>query len=221
MPQSRPRRAPRRHCRGAYKKMEPIGSGTSTEGVMLQCSIICMGCKGSRVQISALRPVSLELSLLACGHPYGHFDFSLALRPLPIALALGTNSVISNELRLRRSSSAADRYCIIFLAGLPVPVSRNESTSSEVLNAINRRAAPAIRARLLCFSCCGKRGSGASADNSLRSAAEALKGTLVSVGEPLEIRHFCFATCGSSVRQEVFAGPKSLDAPEPMSITSI
>src|ERR1035438_9004972 len=58
-------------------------------------------------------------------------------------------------------------------------------------------------------------GSGASADNSLRSAAEALKGTLVSDGKRLEIRHFRFAACGSSIRQEVFAGPKSLDAPEP------
>src|SRR5450755_728611 len=58
-------------------------------------------------------------------------------------------------------------------------------------------------------------GSGASADNSLRSAAESLKGTLVSGGKRLEIRHFCFAACGSSIRQEVFAGPKSLDAPEP------
>src|ERR1022692_5341129 len=61
----------------------------------------------------------------------------------------------------------------------------------------------------------GLRGSGASADNSLRSAAAALKGTLVSDGKRLEIRHFCFAACGSSIRQEVFAGPKSLDAPEP------
>src|ERR1022692_2476048 len=51
--------------------------------------------------------------------------------------------------------------------------------------------------------------------NSLRSAAEALKGTLVSDGKRLEIRHFCFAACRSSIRQEVFAGPKSLDAPEP------
>src|ERR1022692_2844650 len=59
-------------------------------------------------------------------------------------------------------------------------------------------------------------GSGASADNSLRSAAEAFKGTLVSDGKRLEIRHFCFAACGSSIRQEVFAGPKSLDAPEPL-----
>ena len=58
-------------------------------------------------------------------------------------------------------------------------------------------------------------GSGASEDNSLCSAAEALKGTLVNDGKRLEIRHFCFAACGSSVRQEVFAGPKSLDAPEP------
>jgi hypothetical protein len=62
-------------------------------------------------------------------------------------------------------------------------------------------------------------GSGASADNSLRSAAEALKGTLASDGKRLEIRHFCFAACGSSIRQEVFAGPKSLDAPEPSEIT--
>src|ERR1039458_7642903 len=62
----------------------------------------------------------------------------------------------------------------------------------------------------------GRIGSGASADNSLRSAAEALKGTLVSDGKRLEIRHFCFAACGSSIRQEVFAGPKSLDAPEPL-----
>jgi hypothetical protein len=59
------------------------------------------------------------------------------------------------------------------------------------------------------------KGSGASADNSLRSAAEALKSTLVSDGKRLEIRHFCFAACGSSIRQEVFAGLKSLDAPEP------
>src|ERR1017187_5100446 len=59
-------------------------------------------------------------------------------------------------------------------------------------------------------------GSGASADNSLRSAAEALKGTLVSDGKRLEIRLFCFAACGSSIRQEVFAGPKSLDALEPL-----
>jgi hypothetical protein len=49
-------------------------------------------------------------------------------------------------------------------------------------------------------------GSDASADNSLRSAAEALKGTLVSDWKRLEIRHFCFAACGSSIRQEVFAG---------------
>src|ERR1022692_1406708 len=59
------------------------------------------------------------------------------------------------------------------------------------------------------------KGSGASADNSLRSAAEALKGTLVNDGKRLEIGHFCFAACGSSIRQEVFAGPKSPDAPEP------
>ena len=58
-------------------------------------------------------------------------------------------------------------------------------------------------------------GSGASADNSPCSAAEALKGTLVNDGKRLEMRHFCFAACASSVRQEVFAGPKSLDAPEP------
>jgi hypothetical protein len=58
-------------------------------------------------------------------------------------------------------------------------------------------------------------GSGASADNSLRSAAEVLKSTLVNDGKRLEIRHFCLAACGSSIREGVFAGPKSLDAPEP------
>jgi energy-coupling factor transporter ATP-binding protein EcfA2 len=31
----------------------------------------------------------------------------------------------------------------------------------------------------------------------------------------LEVRHFCFAACGSSIGQEVIAGTKSLDAPEP------
>src|ERR1017187_555499 len=66
-----------------------------------------------------------------------------------------------------------------------------------------------------------KSGSGASADNSLRSAAEALKGTLVSGGKRLEIRHFCFAACGSSIRQEVFAGPISLDAPELEAMTLV
>jgi hypothetical protein len=62
-------------------------------------------------------------------------------------------------------------------------------------------------------------GSGASADNSLRSAAEALKSTLVSDGKRLEIRHLCLAACGSSIREGVFAGPKSLDAPEPQRVS--
>src|ERR1039457_7616349 len=59
-----------------------------------------------------------------------------------------------------------------------------------------------------------KSGSGASADNSLGSAAEALKGTLVSGGKRLEKRHFCFAAFGAFFRPEVFAGPKFLDATE-------
>jgi hypothetical protein len=58
-------------------------------------------------------------------------------------------------------------------------------------------------------------GSGASADNSLSSTAEAPKVTLVGDGKRLEIRHLGFAACESSIRQGVFAGPKSLDAPEP------
>jgi predicted signal transduction protein with EAL and GGDEF domain len=49
----------------------------------------------------------------------------------------------------------------------------------------------------------------------LRSTAEALKSTLVSDGKRLEITHFCLAACGTSIREGVFAGPKSLDAPEP------
>jgi hypothetical protein len=57
--------------------------------------------------------------------------------------------------------------------------------------------------------------SGASADKSLCSAAEALTGDVVSDGKQLEIRHFCLAACGFSFRQGVFAVPKSLDAPEP------
>jgi hypothetical protein len=60
-------------------------------------------------------------------------------------------------------------------------------------------------------------GSGASADKSLCSAAEALTGDVVSDGKQLEIRHFCLAACGFSFRQGVFAVPKSLDAPEPPS----
>jgi hypothetical protein len=43
-------------------------------------------------------------------------------------------------------------------------------------------------------------GSGASADNSLRSTAEAPKVTLVRDGKQLEIRHLGFAACGSSIR---------------------
>jgi hypothetical protein len=39
--------------------------------------------------------------------------------------------------------------------------------------------------------------------------------TLVSDGKPREIRHLRFAACRSSVRQRVFSGPKSPDAPEP------
>src|ERR1700726_4934279 len=39
--------------------------------------------------------------------------------------------------------------------------------------------------------------------------------TLVRDGKRLEIRHLGFTVCGSSIRQGVFAGPKSLDAPEP------
>jgi hypothetical protein len=58
-------------------------------------------------------------------------------------------------------------------------------------------------------------GSGASADNSLRSTAEAPKVTLVRDGKRLEIKHLGFAACGSSIRQGEFAVPKSPDAPEP------
>jgi hypothetical protein len=58
-------------------------------------------------------------------------------------------------------------------------------------------------------------GSGASADNGLRSTAEAPKVTLVRDGKRLEIKHLGFAACGPSIRQGVFAGPKSQDAPEP------
>jgi hypothetical protein len=49
----------------------------------------------------------------------------------------------------------------------------------------------------------------------LRSTAEAPKVTLVTDGKRLEIRHLGFAACGSSIRRGAFAGPKSLDAPEP------
>jgi hypothetical protein len=58
-------------------------------------------------------------------------------------------------------------------------------------------------------------GSGASADNSLRSTDDAPKVTLVKDGKRLEIRHLGFAACGPSICQGVFGGPKSLDAPEP------
>jgi uncharacterized protein DUF2779 len=40
--------------------------------------------------------------------------------------------------------------------------------------------------------------------------------TLVSDGKPREIRHLRFAACRSSVRQRVFSGPKSPDAPGPV-----
>jgi hypothetical protein len=42
-------------------------------------------------------------------------------------------------------------------------------------------------------------GSGASAEKSLRSGAEALIDTLVSDGKRLEIRYFYFVACGSSI----------------------
>jgi hypothetical protein len=58
-------------------------------------------------------------------------------------------------------------------------------------------------------------GSGAFADKSLRSAAEALMGTLVSDRKRLEIRHLRFVACGFSIRQGVFVGPKSLDESPP------
>jgi hypothetical protein len=58
-------------------------------------------------------------------------------------------------------------------------------------------------------------GSGASTANSPCSAADAPPVTLVSDWKLLEIRHVCFAACRSSVRQPVFSGPKSPDAPEP------
>jgi hypothetical protein len=48
----------------------------------------------------------------------------------------------------------------------------------------------------------------------VRSTAEAPKVTLVRDGKRLEMRHLGFAACGSSIRQGVFAGPQSLDAPE-------
>jgi hypothetical protein len=50
----------------------------------------------------------------------------------------------------------------------------------------------------------------------LRPTAEAPNVTLVRDGKRLEIRHLGFAACGSSIRQEAFAGSKSLDAPEPL-----
>lgn len=56
-------------------------------------------------------------------------------------------------------------------------------------------------------------GSDASADDSLRSTAEALKDTIGRDAKRLEIKHLGFAACG--FRHGVFAGPKSLDAPEP------
>jgi hypothetical protein len=68
------------------------------------------------------------------------------------------------------------------------------------------------------MACHCESGSGASADNSLRSAAEAIRGTLASDVKRLEIGHFCFPACESSIRPGVFAGPKSLDAPEPVAI---
>ena len=61
-----------------------------------------------------------------------------------------------------------------------------------------------------------RNGSGASADNSPSSAADACPVTLVSDGKPLEIGHLCFAASRSSVHQGVFSGPKSADAPEPL-----
>jgi len=60
------------------------------------------------------------------------------------------------------------------------------------------------------------RGSGASADNSPSSGADASPVTLVSDGKRPEIRHLCFAACWSSVRQRPFSRPKSPDAPEPV-----
>src|ERR1035441_94801 len=92
---------------------------------------------------------------------------------------------------------------------------QTNSTSGSNVNAECRTVINAYQSMQLAAPGETPDGSGASADNSLRSAAEALKGTLVNDGKRLEIRHFCFAACGSSVRQEVFAGPKSLDAPEP------
>src|SRR5271169_7074778 len=59
-------------------------------------------------------------------------------------------------------------------------------------------------------------GCGASADNSPCSAADASPVTLVSDGKPLQIKHLCFMASRSSVRQGVFSGPKSPDAPEPV-----
>ena len=65
------------------------------------------------------------------------------------------------------------------------------------------------------------RGSGASADNSLRATAEAPKVTLVREENRLELRHLGLAACAPSIRQGVFAGPESLDAPEPSSGTRV
>jgi hypothetical protein len=51
-------------------------------GHVLQCSAKCMGCKGSRVQISALRPVFQAISLQPCGHLCGHFYSPSILTPV-------------------------------------------------------------------------------------------------------------------------------------------
>jgi hypothetical protein len=63
-------------------------------------------------------------------------------------------------------------------------------------------------------------GCGASAGKSPCSAADASPVTLVSDGKPLQIRHLCFVASRSSVRQGVFSGPKSPDAPEPHKSTA-
>ena len=48
------------------------------------------------------------------------------------------------------------------------------------------------------------------------SAAEAPWITLVTDGKRLKIWHLGFSACGSSFRQRLFTGPKSLGAPEPV-----
>jgi hypothetical protein len=65
-----------------------------------------------------------------------------------------------------------------------------------------------------------KMGSGASADNSRWSAADAAAASLVSVEKQPERRHLCFAARRAFAGQRAFADPKSPDAPEPFFFAS-